>query len=98
MILECVAGDTVNPIHPVIPRVENRRDGSRRQRRFPDVPEDEDDDSDEPAPEVERKDSETPPDSGPRDDEGRKIDVRVSGRFVPTGQILPGRGAALRLH
>ncbi len=90
-LLEAI-GEGIDPINHVVPRIEDRGDKNRRQRPFPPVPKEEEEDSppDEP---------ETPPERAP--DEGtddHQVDLIVRGQILPSRQFLPSNPQPERLH
>jgi hypothetical protein len=74
----------------IVPRIEERKDRARRDHKPETSHDDSDGRTDEPKP--------TTLPSKSDDGQEHRIDVVVRGRFLPTRQILPVSGDAVRLH
>jgi hypothetical protein len=97
MILVEVAPDEVGRVRDVVVPIGDRRDRERRQRPFPELPEEEsDEEPPTPAPDdSEPRPNRRPPGSTEREsesepDDDRTIDLLVLSLIVPTRQQLPG--------
>ncbi len=93
MIEIYAVSDGVRPIERIVPRVENRRERSRRDPPFPPLPGEEEEPQEEPAPA-----DPGPPQNRKDEDSEQKIDIHVLGRMLPTRQLLPPADCALTLH
>jgi hypothetical protein len=92
MILE-LHPDGVDRIGRVINPVGDRRDPKHRQKKFPEIPGDED--------ETPRPETPAPVDEDRRpaeDDDDHTVDLLVLGLLLPTRQSLPSFDRPSRLH
>ena len=94
MTLVYAIADGVAPIKPVVPRVENRRERSGREKPFPPLP------GDESQKEESTNDGRNePPTEEERDENSdQKIDIHVAGMILPTRQLLPPPTTSHTLH
>ncbi len=88
----------------VIGKIQDRNQGSKKQRPFPKI-DDDPDDNDESSPDSDSSSNTRPASStqnrnthGPSDDDEHRIDVTVSGIILPTLQILPIETRRRTLH
>ena len=94
MTLVYAIADGVAPIKPVVPRVENRRERSGREKPFPPLP---DDESQEEESTNDRGDK--PPTEEKREESSdHEIDIHVAGVILPTRQLLPPPITSHTLH
>ena len=83
--------DKVDRIHP---RVGDRPAAKRERRPFPPVGDEDDAPQDPAEPSSHRRPSTPPPEAEEEPDE-HLVDITVLGRFLPSGQFLPGRDDAV---
>ncbi len=84
--------DGVGPIEHIVPRVEKRRERSRRETPFPPLP-GEEEQEEEPAPAEEK-----PLPNGKEENSEHKIDIHVQRLILPTRQLLPPADGGRTLH
>ena len=85
--------DAVTPSEGVVQRIQDRREAPRRQRPFPRVPGEEEDEAGESGP------GHSAPGAPPSlEDAPSRIDIHVAGLFLPARQLLPPRRSPITLH
>lgn len=87
----------IGPIERVVPKIEDRRQNPKRQRPFPSISEEEEESEDEQN-QGPSEHEHSPKQAPTENTDGHQIDVVVSGRILPTRQILPVNLKERTLH